>query len=106
MGDDRSMFFPRASAKNLVHLFESEITFFFSIVEMRRKANTGIRPPIHEDIAGAEFAADFSGMRAIYGDGPSALGGMLGCAGRPVECRVVGRDAVVEVREVLRGCVC
>src|SRR3989442_15068578 len=83
MGDDRSMFFPRARAKNLIHLFESGGTFFFPIVEMRRKANTGIRPPIHEDIASEEFAADFRGMRAIYGDGPSALGGMLGRADLP-----------------------
>src|SRR2546422_6882808 len=93
MGDDRSMLFPRASAKNLIHLFESGVTFFFPIVEMRREANTGIRPPIHEDIASEEFAADFRGMRAIYGDGPSALGGMLGRADLPAARCGSGHDA-------------
>src|SRR3989442_1408620 len=93
MGDDRSMFFPRASAKNLIHLFESGVTFFFPIEKKRPKANTGIRPPIHEDIASEEFAADFRGMRAIYGDGPSALGGMLGRADPPAARCGSGHDA-------------
>src|SRR2546425_8241125 len=103
MGDDRSMFFPRASAKNLIHLFESGVTFFFPIVEMRRKANTGIRPPIHEDIASEEFAADFRGMRAIYGDGPSALGGMLGRADPPAARCGSGHDARGEAGGVFAG---
>src|SRR6266702_823624 len=77
MRNHRRVFFPGAGSENFLHLRESKIAFFLSIVEMRGNAHPSLGPVVHKNVAREEFAAHLASVRAFDGNRSCPLRGIF-----------------------------